>query len=122
MKPYLHARSSAKKYGGVVDDYLDIHDFMDSTKCALADVRHRAILHSAFGCFIVERVFGSRRTNSAGKMYSPRDVAEQHILEDLGTIPTMEKWLEKLPIQDWMGGRRKNQETVMPFDTGETNE
>jgi hypothetical protein len=112
MKPYLHAKSSSLKYGGAPEDYLDIHDFMDSTKAALADVRHRAVLHSAFGCFVIEKVFGTTRANSAGKTYSPRDVAEDHIIEDLGTIPTLEKWLSDLPIQEWMGGPRRKKSHI----------
>jgi len=103
LKPIVHARLSARKYGGTPEDYLPIHEFMDSTKAALPDVRHRAILHSAFGCFVVERVFGATAKNADGKDYCPRDVAEDHILEDLGTIPTLEKWLSKLPIESWMG-------------------
>lgn len=103
-KPFIHAQRSAKKYGGVPNDYIQIHDFMDSTKSALADVRHRAILHSAFGCFIVEKVFGTVAINSDGKEYSPRDVAEDHCKEDLGMIPSMEKWLKNMPIEPWMGG------------------
>lgn len=112
MKPYIHAQSSAKKYGGKYEDYLDIHEFMDSTKAALADVRHRAILHSSFGCFIVEQVFGSVRTNSDGKKYSPRDVAEDHCMEDLGFIPSMEHWLRNMSIQKWMGGRANKNDRV----------
>lgn len=104
MKPMVHARLSAKKYGGTPEDYLPIHDFMDSTKAALADIRHRAILHSAFGCFIVEKVFGHTLTNSDNKTVHVRDVAEDHVKEDLGTIPSIEKWLSKLPIEPWMAG------------------
>ena len=98
MKSYLHARVHAKKYGGVPDDYVDIDDFIDSSKAAVADVRHRAILHSAFGCFIVERVFGRTRVNSDGKMYSPRDIAEDHCLQDLSIIPTVENYLNNLSV------------------------
>jgi hypothetical protein len=115
MKPYLHSKSSAKRYGGVAADYSDIHDFMDSTKSALADVRHRAILHSAFGCFIVEKIFGATRVNSESKTYSTRDVAEDHVIEDLGFIPTMDKWFANLPIEEWMGGPRKKV-TFISFD------
>jgi hypothetical protein len=104
MKPYLHAKSSAKKYGGVPDDYLAIHQFMDSSKAAVADVRHRALFHSAFGCFVVEQLFGVTRTNSEGKSYSPRDVAEDHCIEDLGFIPTVDRWFRNMPIETWMGG------------------
>jgi hypothetical protein len=107
MKSFLHARVHAKKYGGVPDDYVDIDDFIDSSKQAVADVRHRAILHSAFGAFIVERVFGRTRVNSDGKTYSPRDVAEDHIQQDLGFIPSMEQYLNNMTIQTWMSGTMK---------------
>lgn len=107
MKPYLHGKIHAKKYGGNPNDYADIDDFIDSTKAAVPDVRHRAILHSAFGCFLVERAFGRTRVNSDGKEYSPRDVAEDHILQDLGFIPTVEKYLQCMTIEPWMSGTEK---------------
>jgi hypothetical protein len=107
MKAFLHGKIHAKKYGGVPDDYADIDDFIDSTKQAVADVRHRAILHSAFGCFVVEKMFGRTRVNSDGREYSPRDVAEDHILQDLGFIPSMEQYLNNMTIQPWMSGTEK---------------
>ena len=58
MKPLIHAKSSVKKYGGKVEDYLPIHNLIDSSKTCLPDVRHRALLRSSFGCFIAEQVFG----------------------------------------------------------------
>lgn len=112
MKPYLHSKSSAHKFGGSPDDYSDIHNFMDSSKQCVADVRHRAILHSSFGCFIVEQMFGETRVNSAGKTYSTRDVAEQHILEDLGFIPSMDKWFNTMQIETWMGGPVKTRREI----------
>lgn len=107
MKPFLHSKIHVKKYGGVPEDYADIDDFIDSTKQAVPDVRHRAVLHSAFGCFLVEKVFGRTRINSAGKEYSPRDVAEDHIQQDLGFIPTLENYLNNMQIQPWMSGTEK---------------
>lgn len=107
MKPHIHSKISAKKFGGIPSDYQAIHDFIDSSKATYADMKHRAILHSSFGCFIVEKVFGLTFINSEGKEVSTRDVAEEHILEDLGTIPTVEKWLKNLPIEDWMYGGLK---------------
>ena len=104
MKPYLHGRLSVKKFGGKAEDYEDIHDFIDSSKMCVPDMRHRAILHSSFGCFLVERMFGKTRVNSDGKTYSPRDVAEDHIIQDLGFIPTMEQYLNNMTLQPWMGG------------------
>ena len=107
MKPYYHARLSQKKYKGQVEDYLAIHNFIDSSKATLADVRHRALLHSAFGCFLVEQVFGVTFTNSDDKIVNVRDVAEDHILEDLGFIPSTDKWLRNMRIEPWMSGTRK---------------
>ena len=111
MKPYLHSNIHAKKYGGTPNDYADIDDFLDSTKQSVADVRHRAILHSAFGCYLVEEIFGRTRYNSEGKVYSPRDVAEDHIQQDLGFIPTMEMYLNNMTIQPWMSGTEKKNQT-----------
>jgi len=108
MKPFLHAKVSAKRWGGAPHDYLPIHDFIDQTKMAMPDIRHRAILHSAFGCYMVEQVFGHTMINSDGKEVSTRDVAEEHIIEDLGFIPSIERWLNKLPIEGWMSGTMKH--------------
>lgn len=112
MKPFLHAKISAKTHGGKAEDYQDIHDFIDSSKVALPDVRHRAMLHSAWGCFLVERIFGATRVNSVGKLYSPRDIAEEHIQQDLGFIPTLENWLKEMPIKGWMSGTRKKRQVI----------
>jgi len=30
--PLLHAKSSVKKFGGKVEDYIDIHNWFDATK------------------------------------------------------------------------------------------
>lgn len=106
-KPYLHAKSSVRKWGGKPEDYLPIHDKMDSSKSAEASVRHRAIFHSAFGIFIIEDIFGTNITNSDGRLVSVRDIAERHVIEDLGTIPSLSDWLEKLPVEPWMGKPRK---------------
>jgi hypothetical protein len=62
------------------------------------------VLHSAFGIYLIERIFGATFTNSDGRTVSVRDVAEDHVLEDLGTIPSLDDWLEDMPIKQWMGG------------------
>lgn len=103
-KPYIHALSSAKKYGGRFEDYMPIHEFLDSSKSIIADNRHRAILHSSFGIFILVRVFGETFVNSDGKIISTRDIGEQHILEDFGGrfIPSAQDYLEKMDYVEWM--------------------
>jgi hypothetical protein len=104
VKPIVHARLSAKKYGGNPEDYLELHNFLDCTKAAFPDIRHRAILHNSMGCFIVERVFGTTIVNSEKMEVSSRDIAEDHIIQDCGFIPTVERWLTGLPLQGWMSG------------------
>jgi hypothetical protein len=43
VKPFVHAKNSAKKYGGAPEDYMPIHDFIDSSKAHGADMRHSSI-------------------------------------------------------------------------------
>jgi len=107
VKPIIHAVSSAKKFGGSPDDYLDIHVLMDSSKSTVADNRHRALTHTAwFISTIIPRIFGEIRTNSEGKVYSTRDIAEHHVLEDHGGrfIPSAQDYLEQMPYLPWMHG------------------
>jgi hypothetical protein len=106
-KALVHARSSARRYGGKAEDYLAIHEKMDSTKSAHAEVTHRCVFHSAFGIFIIEDIFGRTLTNADGKEVFVRDIAEQHVLEDLGFIPSLSDWLREMPSQPWMAGARK---------------
>lgn len=107
-KPYTHAQSSARKWGGKPEDYLPIHDLLDSSKGALPDHRHRALCHNSwFLSVILEKVFGINITNSDGKLVSVREVGEQHCLEDLGCIPTAQDYLCEMEYRDWMGGKGK---------------
>lgn len=105
-KPIVHAESSAKKFGGVAEDYIRIHDLMDEPKGAHATMKFRAIFHSAYGIFLVEKVFGRKFTNSAGRTVAVRDVAEQHVLEDLGCIPSLDEWLAEMTVKPWMMGTK----------------
>jgi hypothetical protein len=115
MNSYYHAVISAKKHGGVPEDYQPLHDFIDSSKQTIADIRHRAILHSAFGIFIAEKVFGPTIKNSEGKEVPTRIIAEEHVQDDLGFIPTVEHWLGEMPARPWMSGsRKKNRQEPEP--------
>lgn len=110
MKPLQHAKISAKKHGGKWEDYIDLHNFFDQTKAHIPDMRHRAILHNAFGIFLCEQQFGAVRTNSAGREYSVRDIGEDHVLEDLGTIPTIHEVISCISTEhlQWLGGLPKS--------------
>ncbi len=104
-KPWIHAESSAKRYGGKPEDYIEIHNLMDSSKAVIADSRHRALTHNSwFVGTILEKIFGTTITNSAGRQISVRDIGEQHVLEDFGNrfIPSGQDYLAEIEFQDWM--------------------
>lgn len=107
MKPFLHGKVSVRKWGGKEEDYQEIHDWLDQTKSHFPDMRHRAILHSSFGIYLCEQVFGEGITNSDGKHVSVRDIAEQHVIDDMGRIPTIQDYLQGMPFYNWLGGPRK---------------
>lgn len=100
--PWHHALSSVKRLGGTPEAHLPVHEFFDSSKATLADWRHRAILHNSFGIFLAERLFGPTIDNGAGKPVPTRLIAEQHVREDLGWIPSVQDWIGHLPLKDWM--------------------
>ena len=106
-KPWIHARSSAKKFGGKPEDYIEIHNLMDSSKGCIGDNRHRSMTHNTW--FIsaggpLERIFGVVIKNSIGKEVSVRNIGEQHILEDFGMrfIPTPQDYLQEMEPKAWM--------------------
>jgi len=103
-KPWIHALSSAKKFGGKPEDYISIHNWFDETKAWIPDSRHRAIRHHSQGIFECEKVFGVTITNSLGKQVSVRDIGEQHVLEDFRGrfIPTAQDYIQEIELQEWM--------------------
>jgi len=103
-KPHIHAESSARRFRGKPEDYLEIHQWFDQTKAFIPDNRHRAILHSSFGIFLCSQVFGDTIINSDGIKVAVRDIGEQHVLEDFGGrfIPTPQDYLEGMEYKDWM--------------------
>ena len=103
-KPLIHARHSVRRFGGTEADYLPIHEKMDSSKMAHADASHRCVFHSAFGVFLMEDIFGRCLVNSDGDEVSVRDVAEQHVVDDLGFIPSLSDWLHEMTVHAWMVG------------------
>lgn len=105
-KPFFHAKSSAKKFGGTWEDYMEIHELMDSSKSAFPDNRHRALTHNAwFVGHILPKIFGETfRRKSDGHYVQVRDIGEQHILEDyqMKYIPSAQDFLEELEFKPWM--------------------
>ena len=99
---YYHALSSVRKWGGTVDDYLPLHQWFDQSKAILADPRHRALRHHAEGVFMLESVFGATIVNADGRVVPVRLIGEQHVREDLGSIPSFADWARLITPQTWM--------------------
>jgi hypothetical protein len=100
---YHHAVSSARKFGGIPEDYTEIHTWIDRSKEILADFRHRALRHHAEGIWLAETIFGITIVNSAGRHVPVRLIGEQHVREDLGRIPSFADWVRCIKPEPWMG-------------------
>ncbi|QJD50870.1 hypothetical protein KNV00_gp149 [Streptomyces phage Bmoc] len=109
---FYHARSSARKWGGEPEDYIAIHEWIDASKAHFGDARHRALRHHTEGCWEAERVFGltitvKKRRSGVEVRVPVREIAEQHVFEDLGYIPSLADWLKNMQLKEWMGGKVK---------------
>jgi hypothetical protein len=109
---FYHARSSARKWGGVPEDYIAIHEWIDASKAHFGDARHRALRHHTEGCWEAERVFGLtitvKKQRTGVEVQVPvREIAERHVVEDLGYIPSLADWLKNMELKTWMGGKVK---------------
>lgn len=103
--PFNHAKSSTRKFGGVPEDYLAIHNWFDQSKAHFTGFQHRALRHHSLGIFECEKVFGMTITTSDGKKVPVRLIGEQHVKEDLGWIPTVADWLRAIgspSVPTWM--------------------
>lgn len=121
MNSWNHAVSCARKWGGTPEDYIDIHEFIDSSKKIIGDIRHRAAYHHTQGIWLCQEVFGRIRhieraddVPGLGEVRRYREVpvrliAERHVLEDLGWLPSPADYLKKTPIEAWMSGSRRRE-------------
>lgn len=121
MNSWYHAVSSARKWGGTPEDYLAIHEKIDSSKKIIADARHRALYHHAEGIWLMQEIFGRIlevpvRPKEGGIRIPERIlqipvrlIAEQHVLEDLGRIPSVADYYKNLPLEPWMSGAQRRE-------------
>lgn len=111
MNSWYHAQSAAKKWGGHPEDYIAIEEFIDSSKKIIGDVRHRSLYHHTEGAWLCQQIFGRvlevpRQTG--GPIQVPvRLVAERHILEDLGWLPSPKDYIDGMAIRPWMSGAQR---------------
>lgn len=106
INSWFHAQSAARKWGGTPADYLDIEEFIDSSKQVIGDVRHRSLYHHTLGIWVCQRIFGVTRT-AGSKQIPVRLIAERHVLEDLGWIPSPADYINGMVLKQWMGGKHE---------------
>lgn len=99
---YHHAVSSAKKWGGVPEDYIKIHQWFDGSKAHICDFRHRMLRHHAEGIAQAVELFGPVIETSHGRKVPVRWVGEQHVKEDFGFIPSFVDWVRAVKVEPWM--------------------
>lgn len=97
-----HAMSSARKWGGKPEDYINIHYWFDSSKAIMCDFRHRSLRHHAEGIDASLHRFGYIIKNSDGREVPVRWIGEQHVREDFGHIPSFVDWARAIRQEPWM--------------------
>jgi len=120
-KPDRHAISTAMRFGGDPEDYIELFATLDRSKGYFADNRHRYCSHTSIIIDVATQVWGEQwRRASDGVEINTRALVELHILEDYGQqllqdrkqgrgrgsgfIPTVDDWLTQLPLAPWMLG------------------
>jgi hypothetical protein len=95
MDPIQHSYISARKFGGEMRDYIEVHKFLDSSKLYFHHVKHRAVLHNTYGVELAVEIFGDSILNRNEKSVCVRDIAIAHLKEDLsGHVPTLNEWFD----------------------------
>lgn len=103
--PHIHSLSSVKRWGGKVEDYIQIHKLIDSPKATMNNNTSRTLTHNTWFAYeIIPLVFGYNITNSDGKSVDTVDIAMLHILEDfrMKFVPTPQDYLKHMELQAWM--------------------
>lgn len=103
--PLIHAKSSVKRWGGSVEDYLPIHKDLDEIKGAGHNLTARLITHNGYYCYnVIPKIFGYDIINSDGKRVDTVDIALMHVAEDyrMKGIPSVQDIVQHIEIQEWM--------------------
>lgn len=99
MNSIKHCQISVRHWGGIESDYIEIHDFIDTTKSLCPDMRHR-ILHTIWGInSVIVPIFGHTIINSDGKNVNVKDMCERdHLLVDYHNkfIPSLSDFVNSI--------------------------
>ena len=105
----FHAKSSTRKFGGDVEDYLPIHNWFDATKSITASFRHRALRHHKQGIELCKQIFNDiKQYNDPVDQYYCTNVVtidqigEQHLNEDFQACPDASQWYTLFQEARWM--------------------
>ena len=103
--PLIHSKSSVKRWGGKVEDYLAIHELIDSPKACMNNNTSRMLTHNTWFCYtVIPKIFVYNITNSDGKSVDTVDIAMLHVAEDfrMKFVPTVQDYLKHMEVQPWM--------------------
>jgi hypothetical protein len=109
--PEIHSKSSVKRWGGKIEDYIAIHELIDSPKSTMNNNTSRVLTHNTwFAYTIIPKIFGYNIINSDGKSVDTIDIAMLHIAEDFRGkfVPTPQDYLKHLEIQPWFNNGVKD--------------
>ena len=117
VTPWKHSESSVNKWGGKPEDYIEIHDWFDETKQYTGDWTHRILRHHAAGIQWAIEKFGHSIENSDGKEIPVKMIAERHVEEDCGFVPTVADYLKPTleNPENWMLRVKTTSVHVMQF-------
>ena len=124
---YFHSVSSSNAFGGVPEDYLEIHAWFDRSRAGTSSILHRMLSHHTQGIQDAVAHFGKTITISTGRKVPTSLIGEQHIREDLdGFLPTLDDYIECFVCPRWASKRakllhRKLHECVNTSELAEVN-
>ena len=100
--PLIHSKSSVKRWGGKVEDYLPLHELIDSPKATMNNNSVRVLTHNTWFAYqIMPKIFGYNIINSDGRSVDVVDISMLHIAEDfrMKFVPTPQDYLQHLQVQ-----------------------
>ncbi|MCT1526086.1 DUF6915 family protein [Sphingobacterium lactis] len=135
MHYYDHALLSAKKYNCHVEDTLQLHKIMDSSKHYFPAFQHRIFSHNLWFIQVVTDLIGDViRNTKTGEMMSVRDILFEHCREDHnGKVPSLADWLQCIRFEptdeqkEWFNNPRASDKIMLnkikvEFKKQESNE
>lgn len=98
---HYHSISSANAFGGNPEDYHKLHQWLDRGRVGTDKILHRMLAHHTQGIADAVALFGDTITNSKGRNVPTSLLASQHVMEDLGFVPTLDHYIELLRCPRW---------------------